>query len=190
MRAELKRLQKDTGVTAIYVTHDQSEALAISDRVAVMKDGLIMQVGTPREIYGRPTSEFVAQFIGRTNLLRGRLTTDAPAGTEARVETEIGPLACTFTASVRATPRLGVVIRPENILIAKAGGPGSAALPVANRFEGRVRSETFLGEIAEYEVEIGDALIFVRTRPDTDVGPGDTATLVFPVAHSLALIED
>jgi iron(III) transport system ATP-binding protein len=190
MRAELKRLQKETGVTAIYVTHDQSEALAISDRVAVMKDGLIMQLGTPRDIYGRPTSEFVAQFIGRTNLLRGRLGTDVLAGAEAKVETEIGPLACTFTAAVRSTPQLGVVIRPENILIARAGGPAATALPAENRFEGRVTSETFLGEIAEYEVEIGGTLIFVRSRPDTDVGPGDTATLVFPVAHSLALIED
>ncbi|MFM2129690.1 MAG: hypothetical protein RL477_1236, partial [Pseudomonadota bacterium] len=153
MRAELKRLQKETGVTAIYVTHDQSEALAISDRIAVMKDGLIMQLGAPREIYGRPTSEFVAQFIGRTNLLHGRLDADTPEGATARLETAIGPVVCTFPAAVKASPRMGIVIRPENVAIARAGSPAAGALPAENRFEGRVRSETFLGEIAEYEID-------------------------------------
>ena len=190
MRAELKRLQKETGVTAIYVTHDQAEALAISDRIAVMKDGLIAQLGTPRQIYDRPTSEFVAQFIGRTNLLRGKLDRDMAAGAEARIETEIGPLTCTFTIATKASPLLGVVIRPENILIAKPGSPAAAGLPDENRFDGTVRSETFLGEIVEYEIEVGSALILVRTRADLDFAPGDHAALVFPVAHSIALIED
>src|SRR4029078_9961243 len=73
MRVELKRLQQETGVTAVYVTHDQAEALAISDRIAVMNEGRIVQVGAPKEIYGRPASEFVANFIGRTTFLVGGL---------------------------------------------------------------------------------------------------------------------
>ncbi len=190
MRAELKRLQKETGVTAIYVTHDQGEALAISDRVAVMKDGLIMQLGAPREIYNRPTSEFVAQFIGRTNLLHGHLGADIAGGATAPVETTLGRLLCTFTAAVKACPQLGVVIRPENILIAPVGSAEAAGLPSDNRFEGRVISETYLGEIAEYEVEVAGHTILVRARPDTEVRPGDQAALAFPVAHTLALIED
>ncbi len=189
MRAELKRLQKNTGVTAIYVTHDQAEALAISDRIAVMKDGLIAQIGAPREIYGRPTSEFVAHFIGRTNLLRGRLASDAATGSEGRVETPLGPVACTFTAAARAQPGLGVVIRPENILIAKPGTPAAAALGPANCVTGRVVSETYLGEIAEFEIDVGGIMIIVRTRADTPLAPGDEAILAFPVEHSIALNE-
>ena len=96
MRIELKRLQKETGVTAIYVTHDQAEALAISDRIAVMNNGLIAQIGTPKEIYGRPASEFVANFIGRTNLLRGVLRQNADAEGVARVGTNLGELVCFF----------------------------------------------------------------------------------------------
>jgi iron(III) transport system ATP-binding protein len=188
MRAELKRLQKETGVTAIYVTHDQVEALAISDRIAVMKDGLIMQLGSPREIYSRPTSEFVAQFIGRTNLLRGRLATTVAAGAEGRVETPLGPLVCTFPAATEASPHTGVVIRPENIYIAR---PEAAdTLPPGNRVEGIVRAETYLGEIVEYEVEVGGTLIFVRARADTGVATNAPAALCFPIAQTLALIED
>jgi len=188
MRAELKRLQKETGVTAIYVTHDQVEALAISDRIAVMKDGLIMQLGTPREIYSRPTSEFVAHFIGRTNLLRGRLAASVAAGAEGRVETPLGSLVCTFPAATEASPHTGVVIRPENIFITRPEAADS--LPPGNRVEGIVRAETYLGEIVEYEVEVGGTLIFVRARADTGVATNAPAALCFPVAQTLALIED
>jgi len=188
MRAELKRLQKETGVTAIYVTHDQVEALAISDRIAVMKDGLIMQLGTPREIYSRPTSEFVAHFIGRTNLLRGRLATAVAAGAEGRVETPLGSLVCTFPTATEASPHTGVVIRPENIAIAREDAADS--LPPGNRVQGIVRAETYLGEVVEYEVEVGNTLIFVRAHADTGVATGAAAALCFPVAQTLALIED
>jgi len=189
MRAELKRLQRDTGVTAIYVTHDQSEALAISDRIAVMDKGLIMQIGPPKDIYERPTSEFVANFIGTTNLLRGLLKSDAPAGSVGLIETRLGPLLCSFTADVKASPAIGVVIRPENVVIEPAGGD-PAALPDTNRCAGTVTGETYLGEIVEYETRIGNETILIRTRPGKSIAPGDDVIVHFPPSQTLALIED
>jgi iron(III) transport system ATP-binding protein len=190
MRAELKRLQRETGVTAIYVTHDQSEALAISDRIAVMEDGLIMQIGPPREIYERPTSEFVANFIGTTNLLRGMLKSDANAGSVGLIETRLGPLTCSFTADVTASPAIGVVIRPENVVVEPAASDAASALPDTNQCEGTLTNETYLGEIVEYEVAIGNETILIRTKPGKAVAPGDAVTVHFPPSQTLALIED
>jgi len=190
MRAELKRLQRETGVTAIYVTHDQSEALAISDRIAVMDKGLIMQIGPPREIYERPTSEFVANFIGSTNLLRGLLKSDATAGSVGLIETRLGPLTCSFTADVKASPAIGVVIRPENVVIEPAASSAAAAIPDTNRCGGTVINETYLGEIVEYETRVGNETILVRTRPGKAIAPGDAVVVHFPPSQTLALIED
>ncbi|MBT5456585.1 MAG: ABC transporter ATP-binding protein [Rhodospirillaceae bacterium] len=190
MRAELKRLQRETGVTAIYVTHDQSEALAISDRIAVMEDGLIKQIGPPKEIYERPTSEFVANFIGTTNLLRGLLKSDATLGSVGLVETKLGPLTCSFTADVKASPDIGVVIRPENVVIQPVGNNAASTLPDTNCCEGTLISETYLGEIVEYETRIGDETILIRTKPDKPLNPGDAVIIHFPPSQTLALIED
>ena len=190
MRAELKRLQRETGVTAIYVTHDQSEALAISDRIAVMDQGLIMQIGPPKEIYERPTSEFVANFIGSTNLLRGLLKTDATAGSVGLIETRLGPLTCSFTADVKASPATGVVIRPENVVIEPAASDAATALPDTNRCDGTLINETYLGEIVEYEIAVGGETILIRTKPGKALTPGDAVMVHFPPSQTLALIED
>lgn len=190
MRAELKRLQRETGVTAIYVTHDQSEALAISDRIAVMENGLVKQIGPPREIYERPTSEFVANFIGTTNLLRGLLKADISAGSTGLIETRLGPLTCSFTADVTASPAVGVVIRPENVMVEPAGSALAGTLPETNRCEGTVVSETYLGEIVEYETRIGGETILIRTKPGKPLSAGDAITVHFPTSQTLALIEE
>ena len=150
MRIELKRLQKETGVTAIYVTHDQAEALAISDRIAVMNNGLIAQVGTPKEIYGRPASEFVANFIGRTNLLRGVLRQNADAEGVARVGTDLGELVCFFPTALKAGNTTALVVRPEHIAIRKSSDAAPVAQPRVNWLPGTVMRETYLGEIVEY----------------------------------------
>ena len=190
MRGELKRLQRETGVTSIYVTHDQSEALAISDRIAVMDEGLIMQIGPPKEIYERPTSEFVANFIGTTNLLRGLLKSDATAGSVGLIETRLGPLTCSFTADVKASPAIGVVIRPENVVIEAAASDAAAAIPDTNRCTGTLVNETYLGEIVEYEIAVGNETILIRTKPGKALRPGDPVMVHFPPSQTLALIED
>ncbi len=189
MRIELKRLQRETGVTAIYVTHDQAEALAISDRIAVMNNGLIAQVGTPKEIYGRPASEFVANFIGRTNLLRGVLRQSAPAEGIARVGTDIGELVCFFPSALAAGKATALVVRPEHIAIRKADNAGPRAQPRLNLLGGIVRRETYLGEIVEYLVAVQGGEMLVRTALVSDVSNGDEVSLSFPAERTIALME-
>src|SRR5215467_3969804 len=139
MRVELKRLQRETGVTAIYVTHDQSEALAISDRIAVMNEGIIAQVGAPKEIYARPASEFVANFIGRTNLLKGLLARDIAAEGMAQVKTALGELACFFPTAMTAGNAAALVVRPEHIAIRKSNGTVPPPRADTNVLSGRVK---------------------------------------------------
>jgi len=189
MRIELKRLQRETGVTAIYVTHDQSEALAISDRIAVMHNGLIVQVGAPKEIYGRPSSEFVANFIGRTNLLRGVLRQTALAEGIARVGTDLGEIMCFFPAALSAGNATALVVRPEHIAIRKHTEAVPAAQPRLNLLSGTVKRETYLGEIVEYLVAVDGGELLVRTALANDVSNGDKVSLSFPVERTIALAE-
>jgi iron(III) transport system ATP-binding protein len=190
MRIELKRLQRETGVTAIYVTHDQAEALAISDRIAVMNNGLIAQVGKPKEIYGRPGSEFVANFIGRTNLLRGVLRQNAAAEGIARVSTNFGELVCFFPNALGAGNVTAVVVRPEHIAIRKSNsGPPVMAQPRLNLLVGRVKRETYLGEIVEYLVAVEGGDMLVRSALAPDLTNGDQVSLAFPAERTIALME-
>jgi len=186
MRVELKRLQQETGVTAVYVTHDQAEALAISDRIAVMSEGRIVQVGAPKEIYGRPASEFVANFIGRTNLLRGVLTRDAAAESIAPVKTEMGEVLCFFPNARPSGDAIALVVRPEHIAIGRDNGAGEAT--DANRLVGQVMREIYLGEIVEYLVQTGGAEILVRTLFG-GVSKGDAVVLSFSAENTIALAQ-
>ena len=187
MRVELKRLQQETGVTAVYVTHDQAEALAISDRIAVMNEGRIVQIGAPKEIYGRPASEFVANFIGRTNLMRGVLTRDAAAETIAPVSTDMGELLCFFPKPAAAHDKVSLVIRPEHIAIRKVNGVEPRENDV-NRLAGHVTREIYLGEIVEYLVQVGGGEILVRTSLGP-VSKGDAVILSFAAEHTVALAQ-
>jgi iron(III) transport system ATP-binding protein len=187
MRVELKRLQQDTGVTTVYVTHDQAEALAISDRIAVMHEGKIAQIGAPKEIYGRPASEFVANFIGRTNLLRGILLETASAESIARVRTSLGDLSCLFTKGFNSGNAMALVIRPEHIAIAKTNEASDLG-PQINRLTGQVVREIYLGEIVEYLVAVGGGEILVRT-PFGTVAKGDMVDLSFPAERTVALAQ-
>jgi iron(III) transport system ATP-binding protein len=187
MRVELKRLQQDTGVTAVYVTHDQAEALAISDRIAVINKGKITQIGTPKDIYSRPASEFVANFIGRTNLLHGSLLQNATAETVARVKTVMGDVLCFFPNALAAGKPVALVVRPEHIGIGKTDGAGTSE-GAENRLTGQVTREIYLGEIVEYLVAVGGGEILVRTLFG-GVAKGDAVTLSFLPEQTIALAQ-
>src|SRR5215470_2057302 len=122
MRGELKRLQSKIGITTVYVTHDQSEALALSDRIAVIDRGHITQIGSPQDIYFRPANPFVARFVGATNLLTGRLI--GSANGKAAVEVLGGKqIQCLVPQGIDDPASVAVSIRPESIrLVARAGG--------------------------------------------------------------------
>ena len=143
MREQIRSLQKRIGITTVYVTHDQEEAMAISDRIAVMERGQIVQDGTAPDLYYRPKTEFVARFIGRTNLLDGRVLS---AG-EVEIEGQRLPLS--IGRPVGSTVRL--VVRPEMIDLA-AADPGEAGT-------GRVLQRTFLGEKTDYDIQFGNTKI-------------------------------
>ncbi|MEN2986986.1 ABC transporter ATP-binding protein [Tistrella sp. BH-R2-4] len=138
MRAELRSLQKRTGVTFIYITHDQGEALAMSDKVAVMSAGRVQQVAAPAELYDRPRTAFVAGFVGEANRISGRIMT-CDAG-EATVETGFGPLAGLAPLPLPAGTRASLFVRPERMRLTAAEGLGAiGAIPVMVedlRFEG------------------------------------------------------
>ena len=149
MRTVIKKLQRRLGITTIYVTHDQEEALAISDRIAVMKDGNIMQIGTPNEIYAKPQNPFVAGFIGVSNFLDcdvqgGKVTIQGEMTIEIPVKKE-------FTGKGKLSAR------PEQLFFSETGMPG------------KVLFSTFLGDFIEYEVELdnGQSLIVNEYTKDT-----------------------
>ncbi|MBS0540824.1 MAG: ABC transporter ATP-binding protein [Proteobacteria bacterium] len=139
MREQIRSLQKRIGITTVYVTHDQEEAMAISDRIAVMERGQIVQDGTARDLYYTPATEFVARFIGRTNLLAGRVV----AGGDVEFEGVRVPLG----AKLAAGSAVKLVVRPEMIDMAP-GRAGEAGV-------GKILQRTFLGEKTDYEILLG-----------------------------------
>jgi iron(III) transport system ATP-binding protein len=159
MRSEIRRICKAGGYTTVYVTHDQKEALSIADRIVLLKEGRIAQVGTPAEIYGKPQSSFVAEFIGQTNLLRGKVIEETSVG--RRVETEIGSLLAAGNGTIDRKEVL-VSIRPEKIRILGAGSQGSGNM---NRISAKVSENTFLGEMSEHVFLVGGRAIKASISP-------------------------
>ncbi|MEU6134620.1 ABC transporter ATP-binding protein [Nocardioides sp. NPDC047086] len=165
LRFELKRLQRDLGITSIYVTHDQVEALSLSSNIAVMKAGEVMQLGKPREIYENPNSQFVAEFIGTSNFIEA--TVSHRAGEAYTVETNEGSLNLASTASVPTGTRVVASIRPEAVGIS-IERPALAE----NVWRGKVATRAFLGDAVDHVVGIGKTEIRARTVPSVSVAPG------------------
>jgi len=177
MREEIRRLCKSAGLTTIYVTHDQKEALAIADRIAVMQKGRILQIGTPAEIYRQPRSRAVATFIGETNLFEGRVVAADASG--IRVDSAIGALVAAPDPafSPAAGSEIWISIRPE-CLRAAASPPTS---PNVLRGEVRDDGSLYLGEIAERTLHIGAASL-TRYELNPTVAAAATAAASFEVA--------
>jgi iron(III) transport system ATP-binding protein len=173
MRQELRDLQKRLSITAVYVTHDQEEAMAISDRIVVMHQGAIVQQGTAEALYHHPRSAFVAQFIGRTNLLAGRLLAAGADGVEVEVAGRRHRLAGP-APEMAAGSAVRLVLRPECIAL---GPPAADAVP------GAVVSRTFLGEKAEYRIRVGaDELQVTAYGTQQLFGDGQPVGLRLPSA--------
>jgi len=172
MRFELKRLQRELGITCVYVTHDQTEALAMSNEVAVMRDGRVEQVGRPREIYESPKTRFVADFIGTSNFIDGVIEAQRPGG--YLVRTHHGLLDVPSEAHHAAGETVVVSARPEHIsLSTETNGTGP------NRWPGRVAVRSFLGEVVDHVVEAGESEIRVRCNSTISIPPDTHVTLVF-----------
>lgn len=174
MRVELRELQRRIGITTVYVTHDQSEALAMSNVIAVMKDGKIIQQGHPRDIYSAPASQFVADFIGSTNLVRGTVRALNPG----RIETLHGAVECTIPADIAVGKAVLVSLRPENINLLTEK-PANAN----NLFEGRVQVAVFLGEMYDCQILVGEQIMRVRLHPSHRVRRDDIVYLQIPAEY-------
>ncbi len=176
MRYEIRRLHDEFRYTTLYVTHDQLEAMTTADRIVVMNGGRIEQAGAPEDVFLRPQSEFVARFIGGTNII---------AGENAGGAVRAGPLTIVHGAGEPGTgSSTRLSIRPHDIALA-TGGPGDAR---ANQFAGTVLRHTFLGTTRDYLVEIaGGHTLRVSTGPGTVAAPGQAVTLHLPERHCRAL---
>jgi len=171
LQTELKRVQLEVGITFVYVTHDQEEALALSDRIAVMDKGHVEQLGTPEELYDSPRTLFVAGFIGTSNLLPG--TVDQVTGDEALVRLEGGETCLAQASGTRPGDTVAVVVRPEVIDIRPAGvTPGEAPVPA---LEGELVLSAYLGTSVSHRVQTdhGAILTVVVSRSHERLTSGD-----------------
>jgi spermidine/putrescine transport system ATP-binding protein len=183
MQVELKRIQREVGITFVYVTHDQNEALTMSDRIAVMKDGAIEQLGSPREIYEHPKTKFVAGFIGTSNLLSGRVTSiddDAAMlaiGDDQRI---IVPLR---GASAAVGDELELTVRPEKITL------GESVAPVGCSLRGTVSEVVYLGTSTSFTVTTttGAEMVVFQQNAATagrELARGESVCLAWDPEHS------
>ena len=187
MRFELKRLQRELKITTVYVTHDQSEALALSHEIAVMNQGRILQIGRPRDIYEHPSNQFVADFVGNTNFIEGYvvscLASPKPQSGEAGlaapkpqsgeggcyvVRTEIGDVRVNAVQPLRPDERVALSVRPEDIELTEARPDGD------NVWQGRVDQKVFLGEAIDFRVTVGARALLSRQHPTLRTPVGGT----------------
>ncbi len=190
MQIELKRIQSQVGITFLYVTHDQEEAMTMSDRLAVMRSGKIEGIGSPRDVYDSPSTEFVATFLGASNLLGGEVTGEVGA-----LSTVTLADAATVSVPTERVPALGgatavkVGVRPEKISI----GVAAADVPAGhNVLRGRVRVSTFTGVGNQYLVDAvsGVELTVYAQNIGQELAPrsGDEVVLTWPIEHTFAVV--
>src|SRR5947209_2984383 len=153
MRVELKDIHNRIGVTAIYVTHDQAEAMVLSDRIVVMGEGRIRQIGTPRELYERPADAYVARFIGRTNLLKSRLLEQREDWALVRIDGMGQEMHCRHAGTAGSNAGGVLSVRPEAIHL-KPASEAAAGAPI-----GEVRATSYLGNLQEYRVAVGSTVL-------------------------------
>ena len=168
MRGYIVNLQRKLGVTSLYVTHDQVEALSMSNKIAIMEHGHIVEVGTPRDIYLHPHSRFAAQFVGLTNIVPVKITAN-DGSDHARLEAPFASLICRQAniGALSSGARLIMLVRPENIRLSRDPVQGAT-----NSWLGRIESSSFLGECMDYVIRCGDHMIRARVDAFAEYPPG------------------
>lgn len=168
MRFELKRLQRELGLTTIYVTHDQSEALALSHEIAVMGEGKIIQIGSPRDIYERPRNKFVADFVGLTNFVEAVVEGPDAKDNLYVATSSLGPLSVYSGEGLRKGDAVWISVRPEDLELSEIRPPG------ANVIEGTVELKVFLGEVLDFQIKVGQRQLLARVHPSLRTAIGGT----------------
>jgi iron(III) transport system ATP-binding protein len=179
-RKELRTFLTELQITAVYVTHDRIEALALSDLIAVMKEGSIVEVGEPKKIYFNSDQRFVADFIGRANLITGTVST--LQDDHAVIETGIGPIVGLNSQSLVVGQEAVLCVRPEFISLAV-----DDSLDGRNLFNGKVHTLIFIGEAYEGEIMIGDTVLTTTIPPTFEISEGDDISVSFDPDHCFLL---
>jgi iron(III) transport system ATP-binding protein len=172
MRFEIKALQRRVNITTIYVTHDQAEALAISDQIAVMHGGKLIEVGSPHELYSRPKRKFTATFLGLTNLIEGKVLELGGDSKPGRVETKRGVFSFVPSTHLDRNQSVVISIRPEHIQVHKQKPEG-----LENVVEGTVKESIFMGDAYHCQIAVGDSLLRVHTHPFLGMSAGEKVYL-------------
>ena len=168
MRRELRDLQQQLGVTTIYVTHDQDEALSLSDRIVVMKSGRIVEIGTPQQLYLEPKSAFTARFIGQSDLITAEVLRND--GESKLLKTGMGELRAGVGTLPAAAKEAALLVRPEHIELHPVGVPSRGGV---NQFQGVIREARFSGKIVEYSVDVGEGSLRAQALSTRVWEPGD-----------------
>jgi iron(III) transport system ATP-binding protein len=187
MRFELKRIQRELGITTIYVTHDQGEALALSHEIAVMNAGRIVQRGGPRDIYERPRTKFVADFIGSTNFVEGAVVAREPEPNRWRVSTPFGEIRVNCDEDLSRGEALTVSIRPEDLELTEAPLDPSDG---RNGLRGMIDQKVFLGEYVDFQVRLGNTILLARGHPSLRTPIGQPINIRIDPDKCIALPED
>jgi iron(III) transport system ATP-binding protein len=183
MRLEIKDVVNKLRLSALYVTHDQAEALAMSDRIFVMQKGRVLQEGTPLEIYTTPANEFVANFIGSANLFEGELV--SRSDNQGRVRMRQGELTCVLASTLREGERVLVSARPEEIRIYREAPPERT-----NLFSGKIAKVTFLGDSLDCRIAsiaIDQYIVRAKLLPEISYKEGEPVYVQLPSRKTLAI---
>lgn len=184
MRVEIKRLQRILKLTTVFVTHDQTEALSLSDTIAVMRHGSVVQIGAPEEIYKQPNSKFVADFIGTTNFIAGSVQ-ERINHQDVKIETANGPLFCKASPALKVGDRVAVSVRPEAIRL-HVERPRSEF----NVWTAKVKGKFFFGEVTDYRIASRQQLFVVRSFDGGSFVHDQEIFIEIIAEKSVAVIED
>jgi len=199
MQLELKALQREVGITFVYVTHDQEEALTMSDVIVVMRDGRIQQLGTPTELYERPVNRFVADFIGTSNFIPATVVEHPVDSRRVTVRSERGLILAGYAtdpeARVERDANVTVAIRPERVQVLRADAPARDGTAGWTELTGRIRQGTYLGDQTEYRIETEGAGELIARRQNAagaggalGAGPGDPVVVRWHEEADLILV--
>ena len=187
LRFELKRLQREQGITTVYVTHDQAEALALSNVIAVMREGNISQLGKPTNVYEDPATRFVADFVGTTNFIDGVFEGSDGQG-RLIVRTPAGPLAVAKAQRLEVGQQCSVSVRPEHLVLkSQSEARRSTGTETRNDWDAEVRTRLFMGEFMDYQLDADGVLLRARTGAAHRWSTGKPVMVSIPVEHCVAL---
>jgi iron(III) transport system ATP-binding protein len=186
MRMELMELTRRLHITTLYVTHDQFEALAMSDVVAIMRDGRIEQITNPMDAYTAPQTRFAAEFVGTTNIIEGQVFGDSSSTRPGCVQTQHGLLHCELPGGFRAGDHVIITLRPENIGVLR-DHPGQPLDFVGTVLEGKVEIAAFMGDFLDCRVRVGDQPFRVKVHPSFALAVGARVYLRLPKESCMVL---